>query len=124
MTIVLSLLLIISLVINGIFFWYTRKIVFNLSKAVDGMDEMQKLFTEYASFLEPLANLENYYGEPAIDSARANTRLVIEGCKMYKKSILENYDEENQENQDLKENESAKKEDIPKRGAIISSVKS
>ena len=46
MTIVLSLLLIISLVINGIFFWYTRKIVFNLSKAVDGMDEMQKLFTD------------------------------------------------------------------------------
>jgi hypothetical protein len=121
---ILSLLLGISVALNIIFVWYTRKLIYNLNSAVNGMDEMQKLFTEYANFLEPLANLENYYGEPAIDSARANTSLIIEACKVYKKSILENYDEENQENKDSKENEKTEKEDIPKRGAVISSIKS
>lgn len=103
MTILLALLLILSLVGNGVLIWYTRKLIQNLYYGVNNIDEMQKLLNEYADLLTPLATMENYYGEPAIDSAIANTKLVIEACRVYKKTIIENYDEENQENQESEE---------------------
>jgi len=105
MTILLTLLLILSLVGNGVLIWYTRKLIQNLYYGVNNIDEMQKLLNEYADLLNPLATMENYYGEPAIDSAIANTKLVIEACRVYKKTIIENYDEENQENEEGQENQ-------------------
>ena len=96
MTILLSLLLFLSLVGNGLLIWYTRKLVQNLYYGVNNIDELQKLLNEYVSLLEPLANMENYYGDPALSSAVANTKLVIDACRVYKKTIIENYDEENQ----------------------------
>jgi len=116
MTLILSLLLVISIAVNGVLVWYTRKLVNNLSYAVKNVDEMQQLFTEYGNLLEPLASLENYYGEPAIDSAVANTKLVIQACGVYKKTVLEGIDEETQEtNQTNEENKKASQEEIPKR---------
>ena len=119
----LSLLLSASIAVNIIFIWYTRKIINNLSYAVKNMDDMQQLFTEYGNLLEPLATLENYYGEPAIDSAIANTKLVIQACGVYKKTVLEGTDEEIQENNETaKETKETSKEELPKRGAVISSI--
>lgn len=128
MIFILFLLLVISLVVNGVFIWYTRKLINNLNYAVKNMDDMQQLFTEYGNLLEPLANLENYYGEPAIDSAIANTKLVIQACGIYKKTVLEGTDEEIQESQEnnetAKEAKEAAKEELPKRGAVIGSIRS
>jgi hypothetical protein len=105
---ILSLLLGISIAVNGIFIWYTRKLVQNLYYGVNNVDEMQKLLNEYADLLEPLATLENYYGEPAITSAIANTKLVMEACKTYKNSIIESDNEENQEAESTKESQETK----------------
>jgi len=89
---------------------------------------MQKFLTEYANLLEPLANLENYYGEPAITSAIANTKLAIQTCKVYKNTILESDDEEIQENQEnneaQKEAEKTDKEASSKRSATIGRISS
>jgi len=108
MTILLSILLVLSLVGNGILIWYTRKLVQNLYYGVNNADEMQKLLNEYYDLLEPLATLENYYGEPAITSAIANTKLVMEACKTYKNSIIESDNEENQEAESTKESQETK----------------
>lgn len=120
MTILLVLLLIFSLVANVIFIWYTRRLVQNLYYGVNNVDEMQKLLEEYAVLLEPLANMENYYGDPALSSAIANTKLVIQTCKVYKKALLEGTNEETEEIE-----EAAKKaqEATPQTGATISAVR-
>lgn len=125
MTLILSLLLVISLTISGILIWYTRKLVNNLNYAVKNMDDMQRLFDEYGRLLEPLANLENYYGEPAIDSAIANTKLVIQACGIYKKTVLEGFNEEIQETEENTDaSKESAKEEMPKRGAVISGISS
>ena len=103
MSVLLAFLLLLSLSGNVILIWYTRKLIQNLYYGVNNIDEMQKLLNEYASLLEPLANMENYYGDPALSSAIANTKLVIDACRIYKKTIIENYDEENQESQETTE---------------------
>lgn len=102
MTIILGVLLVISVIGNGILIWYTRKLIQNLYYGVKNVDEMQKLLSEYAALLEPLLTLENYYGDPAITSAITNTKLVVDACKAYKNSIIESQDEEIQENQEGK----------------------
>lgn len=102
MNVLLILLLVLSLAGNVILIWYTRKLIQNLYYGVNNIDEMQKLLNEYAELLVPLANMENFYGEPALSSAIANTKLVIDACRVYKKTIIQNYDEETQseENQE------------------------
>ncbi len=125
---IISLLLGASIGVNVVLIWYTRKLIANLNYAFNNVDEMQKLLNEYSDLLQPLATLENYYGEPAITSAIANTKLVIQACKVYKNTILEGNDEEKQENQKdsetEKQTEIPQKEEMPKRGAVISSIRS
>lgn len=100
MIFILFLLLVISLGVNGIFIWYTRKLVQNLQFGVNNVDELQKLLNEYVVLLEPVANMENYYADPVIVSTISNTKMVIEACRVYKNSILQSENEEIQENQE------------------------
>jgi len=95
MTIILSLLLFISLIGNAMLIWYTRKLIKNLLYGVKNVDEMQKLFDEYVTLIQPLATMENYYNEPAITSAINNTNVIIEACKMYKNTMIDQIDEKN-----------------------------
>lgn len=97
MVILLILFLISSIAGNIILVWYTRKLVQNLYYGVNNIDEMQKLLEEYASLLEPLANSENYYGDQALSSAIANTKLIIQTCRVYKSTLLEGTNEETEE---------------------------
>jgi hypothetical protein len=107
MFIIISAVLVMSLILNGLLVWYTRKVVQNLYFGVNNVEELQKLLNEYVLLLEPLVNMENYYADPAIASAINNTRIIIDACKVYKSSILDNKNEEIQE----KEQETSKKED-------------
>ena len=99
----LSLLLVLALSGIVVLVWYTRKLIQILRIGVENIDEMQMLLTEYADLLAPIATMENYYGDPAITSAVANTKLVIQACQVYKKTILEDTNEETQEDTEVKE---------------------
>lgn len=133
MTVLLTLLLLASLAANVVLVWYTRKLIQNMYFGVNNIDEMQKMLNEYAELLEPVASMENYYGDPAITAAVANTKLVVEACKVFKKTIIKDYNEENQENEEgegeegLKEtaqkgNQEASKETPRKAEATIGKV--
>ena len=106
----LSLLLLLSITANVILVWYTRKLVQNLHYAVNNVDEIQKLLNEYATLLEPLATMENYYGDPAITSTIANTKIVADACKKIKNSMLESKDEEIQKNQEDEESKDSQEQ--------------
>jgi len=86
---ILGLILIVSLAVNVILFWYTRKIVQRLSFGVDNVDQLQNLLEEYCQLLEGMLELDQYYGDDTINGAVRNTKLVIQTCKTYKKTILE-----------------------------------
>lgn len=121
MLFIISLLLITSLIANGVFIWYTKKIVQNLYYGVNNIDELQKLLEEYANLLEPLEKMENYYGEPALTSAINNTKIIIQVCKTYKSSIIES-DNDKKENIEEMSEETEKKDTKQKTQATISSI--
>jgi len=88
----LSIFLVLSLAINCILFWYARKLVRQLSFGVNFTQQLQGLLEEYASNLEGMLEMELYYGDETMISAVKNTRMVIETCKMYEKSVLSKKD--------------------------------
>jgi hypothetical protein len=110
MLFILSLLLGISLSVNVIFIWYTRKLIQNLVFGVSNVNELQILLNEYATLLEELAKMENYYNDPIIVSNITNTKMVIEACRVFKNSIIENTDDQEQKYKE----ENAKKEESSK----------
>jgi hypothetical protein len=85
----IEFLFLLSLIGNGILIWYVRKLVQKLSYGVDNVDQLQELLNEYCSGMESVYELQEYYGDETIKSAIANTRMVLEACKVYKKTILE-----------------------------------
>jgi hypothetical protein len=82
-------LLALSVVVNGVLFWYTKKLVEKLTYGVNNVDELQNLLNEYANSLSGMLDMETYYGDETMASAVRNTKMVVETCKVYKNSILE-----------------------------------
>lgn len=93
--ILLSFLFLVSLAFNFILIWYVSKIVKNLRFGVENVDEFQKLLDEYSAGLENVVQMQEYYADETIMVAIKNTKLVIEACKTYKKSILDSEEQEN-----------------------------
>ncbi len=116
--IIIVFLLVISLIFNGILIWYTRKLLQNLYYGVNNVDELQKLLNEYIALLQPLLQMENYYGDPALASAITNTKIIIDACSVYKNSIIESENEEIQE----KEDSFNEKEEVKERKATITKI--
>jgi hypothetical protein len=107
--ILLSILLALSLIGNGVLLWYCRKLVSKLWLSVRGIDQLQELLEEYNSSLAAIYQLEELYGEDAIKSTIANTKMVAEACKFFKTSVVGN--EEDEEKQNSRDQEETSKEE-------------
>lgn len=89
MTVLFATLFVISLACNIVLIWYLTKVVDNLKNGVKGVDDLQELLEEYNASLNSMLTLDEYYGDDTISAAVQNTKMVIEACKFYKKSVLE-----------------------------------
>lgn len=94
MTLIFATLFVLSAVGNAVLIWYVRKLIKNLNVGTKGIDELQGLLNEYSSLLEGMLQLDQYYGDETIAGAVKNTRLVIEACKFYKRSVIESDEEQ------------------------------
>lgn len=90
--IILTLALLLSLTANVILVWYSKKLVKNLWNGVNNIDELQNLLLDYSNSLESLYQLEQLYEDENIKVAIANTKLMIEACRVYKSTILKQDD--------------------------------
>ena len=53
-----------------------------------GVDEFQKYIEAYCVNLTSVFELSDYYGDQTIKATIDDTKLVIENCKVFKKSIM------------------------------------
>ena len=81
------LLLLLSLVLNGVLIWYVRKMLGKLEYEVDVRVAFKEMLQDYATSLENLYKLEELYGEEIIKGAIIETNFVIEACTEFKKAI-------------------------------------
>ena len=95
--ITLSILLLISLIINGLLFWYTRKLLEKLSVFTEGVIEFRVKLQELAAHLESVHQLEMFYGEPVLQRLIQHMKLTVIEIKMFSDSFIISEGEEKEE---------------------------
>lgn len=81
-------ILVLSLVANGLLVWYVRKLLSKYWADVEVREKFTELLGQYAESLQSIYKMEEFYGEETLKKAIQETRFVEEACKEYKK-ILE-----------------------------------
>ena len=95
--ITLSILLTISLVVNGLFVWYTRKLLEKLSVFTEGVIEFRLKLQELSKHLESVHQLEMFYGEPVLQRLIQHMKLTVIEIKMFSDSFIISEGEEKEE---------------------------
>jgi hypothetical protein len=95
--ITLSILLSLSLVVNGLLFWYTRKLLEKLSVFTEGVIEFRMKLQELAGHLESVHQLEMFYGEPVLQRLIQHMKLTVIEIKMFSDSFIISEGEEKEE---------------------------
>ena len=77
------ILLILSVVLNGILLWYIRKMLGKLLSVSDNMGNLVEDLTSYQNHLGQLYEMEMYYGEPSLKQLIVHSREIIEHVKEF-----------------------------------------
>lgn len=95
--ITLSILLILSLIVNGLFFWYTRKLLEKLSVFTEGVIDFRIKLQQLAGHLESVHQLEMFYGEPVLQRLIEHMKLTVVEIKMFSDSFIISEGQEKEE---------------------------
>ena len=97
--ILLSLLLVISLIVNAIMVWYARASIVQLAFVSENIADLKNSVSAYSAHLKSVHELEMFYGDQTLSS------LLEHGKQLT--NILENVDllEENDTEEDTTEEE-------------------
>jgi hypothetical protein len=95
--ITLSILLLLSLIINGLLFWYTRKLLEKLSAFTEGVIEFKMKLEELAGHLQSVHQLEMFYGEPVLQNLIKHMKLTVMEIKLFSDSFIISEGQEKEE---------------------------
>jgi len=73
--------LIISLAINGILYWYIKKLMKQFQGAIESVSNIQERIDEYIMHLETVFNMETYYGDTTIENLLKHSKDVSDSLK-------------------------------------------
>lgn len=93
------ILFLISLIVNGIFAWYIRKLINQFKTAINSVSEMQSLMDEYLFHIKTVSEMETYYGDTTIENLLKHTKDMVDNLKLAgdKFSLLETQEGEENE---------------------------
>jgi len=83
------LLLLVSLIANGVLVWYIRTLIKRYLFDVETVDKFTDMLEQYAIALNSLYRLEELYGDENIKKAIMQTEFVIEACREFRGSFIE-----------------------------------
>lgn len=86
--ILISILLVLSLVANGLLIWFISKLTEQFRVAVKNVDVYQDLLNEYQTTLEAMYRMDEYYGDDTIKVVIQHTKMVSEACAGFKETML------------------------------------
>ena len=102
--IITYIILLISIVINCILGWYTKKLLNKLEIFTFGIIEFQEKLVLLNNHLETIYQLETFYGEPVIQNLIKHLKVTVADIKAFKDSFIvsegkeeESVDEKNAE---------------------------
>lgn len=95
--ITLIILFSLSLIVNGLLFWYTRKLLEKLSIFTEGIIEFRAKLQQLAGHLESVHQLEMFYGEPVLQRLIEHIKITVVEIKMFSDSFIISEGQEKEE---------------------------
>ena len=83
--VILSIVLTISLIFNGLMYWYSRQLTQKLSFIYDNIGDVSELITNYRTHLKSVYSMEMFYGDETLKFLIDHTRSIS--------GILEEYED-------------------------------
>ena len=74
--VILTTVLIISLILNAIFYWYSRQVVNKLAFIYDNIGDMSELVSNYQVHLKSVYEMEMFYGDETLQHLMNHTRSL------------------------------------------------
>jgi len=74
--VILSIILVISLTLNMLMYWYSRQLTQKLSFIYDNIGDVSDLITNYRTHLKSVYSMEMFYGDETLKFLMDHTRSV------------------------------------------------
>ncbi len=87
MSMSLTILLIISFILNVVFIWYIVKLIQELNYMSENTEHTSGVLSEFLEHLERLYELETYYGDESLKSLIRHSKEVLEEVKEFETVI-------------------------------------
>ena len=78
------LLLLFSLAINGVFVWYTRKLLQDLFFVSSNIEGLYEQVDGFSSHLQEVHKRETYYGDPTLEGLIQHSKELVEEMQEYR----------------------------------------
>jgi len=78
---VVTILLVLSVIINVIVVWYIQQLLKNFYVISDRFEAFYQMTTEYADHLDNVHGLEMFYGDETLVSLMEHTKFVAENTR-------------------------------------------
>ena len=73
----LSIALVISVLMNGLFFWYNRQVIKNLVYILENAKEFESIVNEFKEHLSSVYNRDTFYGDPTLEGLLEHTKDMV-----------------------------------------------
>ena len=83
LAIILSLLLAISISLNGLLYWYNRRVVEKILFVSDNIGDTMGLVKEYHEHLESLHAMEMFYGDETLRGLIDHTNFIVGEMRIF-----------------------------------------
>ena len=105
------LFLTLSLICNGLLFWYIRKVLSKYWYDLEVRKSFSTMISDYEQTLTSIYKLEEFYGEETLKKAIAQTKFVVQACEEFKQILEKDTIEEAENNEEeISEEETDDKE--------------
>ena len=74
--IIVSIILIMSLIFNGIMYWYSRKLTQKLAFIYDNVGDVSEIIANYRVHLKSVYQMEMFYGDETLQHLVDHTRSI------------------------------------------------
>ena len=74
--VILSIILAISLIFNGLMYWYSRQLTQKLSFIYDNIGDVSELITNYRVHLKSIYSMEMFYGDETLKFLMDHTKSI------------------------------------------------
>ena len=94
--VILSIVMVISLIFNGLMYWYSRQLTQKLSFIYDNIGDVSELITNYRVHLKSVYSMEMFYGDETLKFLLDHTRSISVLLEDYEdpEFLVEEFEEE------------------------------